>query len=129
VIPLAVGLNLSLAQSSFSSIYKGYNYVSYYNGAFENADSLPTLVGTGANSVAIVIQFGIDVTNSIAYADPNYTEDDRGAGMIKEAVGDGLSVMVRPLIDFLDPAKIGTYHLGDWRAYYNPTDAAAFFAS
>jgi FG-GAP-like repeat/GTA TIM-barrel-like domain len=37
--------------------------------------------------------------------------------------------MVRPLIDFLDPAKIGSYSVGDWRSFYNPTDPAAFFAS
>jgi hypothetical protein len=37
--------------------------------------------------------------------------------------------MVRPLIDFLDPAKIGTYSVGDWRSFYNPTNRAAFFAS
>jgi hypothetical protein len=109
---------------------KGFNYVSYYNGGYANADSLPTLAGTGANAVALAFEYGIDVQNSAVYADPNYTESQSViAATIAEARSHGLSVMVRPLIDFLDPSKIGTYSVGDWRSTYNPTDAAAFFAS
>src|SRR5262249_927011 len=48
---------------------------------------------------------------------------------ITEAVNLGLSVMVKPLIDFLDPAKIGSNNVGDWRAYFNPANPSAFFAS
>ena len=68
--------------------------------------------------------------NSTVYADANYTDSLTAlAATITEAKGHGLSVMVRPLIDFLDPAKIGTYSVGDWRSFYNPTNPAAFFAS
>jgi Divergent InlB B-repeat domain len=109
---------------------KGFNYVSYYNGGYANADSLPALVGTGANAVALSFEYGIDVQNSAVYADPNYTESQSViAATIAEAKSRGLSVMVRPLLDFLDPAKIGSYSVGDWRSTYNPTDVAAFFAS
>ena len=131
----ALGVSQLAAQTPSSATpqslaYKGFNYVSYYNGAYENADSLPALVATGANTVALDIEYGIDVVNSAVYADANYTDSLTAlAATITEAKGDGLTVMVRPLIDFLDPAKIGSYSVGDWRSLYNPTDAAAFFAS
>jgi hypothetical protein len=113
-----------------SFAYKGFNYVSYYNGAYENADSLPALVTTGANAVALDTEYGIDVVNSTVYVDATYTDSLTAvAATIAEAKGHGLAVMVRPLIDFLDPAKIGTYSVGDWRSFYNPADPAAFFAS
>jgi hypothetical protein len=109
---------------------KGFNYVSYYNGGYANADSLPALTGTGANAVALAFEYGIDVQNSAVYADPNYTESQSViAATIAEAKSRGLSIMVRPLIDFLDPSKIGSYSVGDWRSTYNPTNVAAFFAS
>jgi hypothetical protein len=109
---------------------KGFNYVSYYNGGYVNADSLSAMIGTGSNSVALAFEYGIDVQNSAVYADAAYTDSMAViAATIVEAKGHGLSVMVRPMIDFLDPAKIGTYHVGDWRSFYNPTDPAAFFAS
>ncbi len=48
----------------------------------------------------------------------------------------GLSVTVRPLIDFVNPSDLtGTpYTLGEWRSYFNPgaagsASANAFFAS
>ena len=110
--------------------FKGFNYVSYYNGGYFNADSLPALAGTGANAVALSFEYGIDVKNSAVYADANYTDSQSViAATIAEANSRGLSVMVRPLLDFLDPAKIGSYGVGDWRSTYNPTNAAAFFAS
>lgn len=110
--------------------FKGFNYVSYYNGGYANADSLPALAGTGANAVALAFEYGIDVKNSAVYADANYTESQSViAATIAEANSRGFSVMVRPLIDFLDPAKIGSYSVGDWRSTYNPSNAAAFFAS
>ena len=110
--------------------FKGFNYVSYYNGGYANANSLPALVGTGANAVALAFEYGIDVKNSAVYADANYTDSSATiAATIAEANSHGLKVMVRPLIDFLDPTKIGSYGVGDWRSTYNPTNAAAFFAS
>jgi hypothetical protein len=132
-VATALGVGRSAAQTPApapSLTYKGFNYVSYYNGAYENADSLPALVATGANAVALDIEYGIDVVNSAVYADANYTDSLTAlAATIIEAKGRGLAVMVRPLIDFLDPAKIGTYSVGDWRSFYNPTNPAAFFAS
>ena len=115
---------------AFSLQFKGFNYTSYYNGAYENADSFPALVTTGANTVALNIEYGIDVNDSTVYSDSSYTDSLTALGnTIKEATADGLSVMVRPLIDFLQPSLIGSYSVGDWRSYYNPTDPAAFFAS
>ncbi len=135
-IAVAAGLHCSPAEaqtrsrSSLSLTYRGFNYVSYYNGAYENADSLPALVGAGANAAALTLDYGIDVQNSSVYADATYTDSLTAlAATITEASSRGLSVMVRPLIDFLDPAKIGSYSVGDWRSFYNPTDAAAFFVS
>jgi FG-GAP-like repeat len=131
----ALGVSQLAAQTPSSAVppsfsYKGFNYVSYYNGAYENADSLPALVATGANAVALDIEYGIDVVNSAVYADTSYTDSLTAlAATITEAKGHGLTVMVRPLIDFLNPAKIGTYSVGDWRSFYNPTNPAAFFAS
>jgi hypothetical protein len=123
------GAKPALAQINSLS-FKGFNYVSYYNGGYANADSLPALAGTGANAAALAFEYGIDVQNSAVYADANYTESQSViAATIAEANSHGLSVMVRPLIDFLDPAKIGTYGVGDWRSTYNPANAAAFFAS
>jgi hypothetical protein len=110
--------------------FKGFNYVSYYNGGYENADSLPALVQTGSNAAALASEYGINVNNSTVYSDANYTDSLAAIGStIAEAVQDGLSVMVRPLIDFLDPSKIGSNQVGDWRSYYNPANVAAFFAS
>jgi len=121
--------NPALAQINSLS-FKGFNYVSYYNGGYANADSLPALAGSGANAAALSFEYGIDVQNSAIYADANYTESQSViAATIAEAKGRGLSVMVRPLIDFLDPGKIGSYSVGAWRSTYNPTNAAAFFAS
>jgi hypothetical protein len=128
---VAVIANAMPAAAQINSLRaKGFNYVSYYNGGYANADSLPALVGTGANAAALSFEYGIDVQNSAVYADANYTESQSViAATIVEAKNRGLSVMVRPLLDFLDPSKIGSYSVGDWRSTYNPTDTAAFFAS
>ena len=116
--------------SSFSLQYKGFDYVAFYNGAYEDADSLPGLVQTGANSIEATLDYGIDVTTSQVVADPNYTDSLTALGnTIKQAEGLGLSVMVRPLIDFLNPSEIAPYSVGDWRQYYQPTNVATFFAS
>lgn len=130
-ISVAAGLTASAAKADVLNLtYRGFNYVSYYNGAYENADSLPALVGTGANAAALTLEYGIDVQHSDVYADPAYTDSLTALGnTIAEARADGLTVMVRPLIDFLDPSKIAPYSVGEWRSLYNPTDPAAFFAS
>jgi hypothetical protein len=123
------GAKPALAQINSLS-FKGFNYVSYYNGGYANADSLPALAGTGANAVTLAFEYGIDVKNSAVYADANYTESQSViAATIAEANSRGFSVMIRPLLDFLDPSKIGSYSVGDWRSTYNPANAAAFFAS
>jgi hypothetical protein len=94
----------ALAQINSLS-FKGFNYVSYYNGGYQNADSLPALIGTGTNAVALTFEYGIDVKNSAVYADANYTDSSTAiAATIAEANSHGLSVMVRPLLDFLDPS-------------------------
>ena len=116
---------------------QGFAYVDYYNGGYENADSLSSLVTTGANAIETTFEYGIDPKTDTVYADSNYTDSLTAIGStIKEAVGDGLSVMVRPLIDFLNAADLtGTpYSVGEWRTYYNPgaagtTAANGFFAS
>ncbi len=115
---------------TFSLQYKGFDYVAFYNGAYENSDSLPSLAQTSANSIEATLDYGIDVATSQVVADPNYTDSLAALGnTIAQAESLGLSVMVRPLIDFLDPTVIAPYSVGDWRQNYQPTNVAAFFAS
>jgi autotransporter passenger strand-loop-strand repeat protein len=121
VIAESAGLNLT---------FKGFNYTGDVNGTYETYNSLPTLVSTGANAAALVLDYGINVNTSTVYVDGNYTDSLTALGnTISAAVKNGLSVMVRPLIDFLNPAVIGTYSTAEWRTYYNPKNVAAFFAS
>jgi len=109
--------------------YKGFNYPAFYNGAYAKASTLASLAATGANSVALVDRYSIDVNTSTVVADPNYTNNLTSLGdTIKQAVADGLQVMVRPLIDFLN-SSIDDGMTGKYRSYYNPTNPAAFFAS
>src|SRR5580658_2063701 len=130
LLAMATGVAKPALAQINSLSFKGFNYVSYYNGGYANADSLPALAGTGTNAVALAFEYGIDVNNSAVYADANYTESQSViAATIAEANSRGMSVMVRPLLDFLDPTKIGSYSVGDWRSTYNPTNVAAFFAS
>jgi hypothetical protein len=130
LLAMATGVAKPALAQINSLSFKGFNYVSYYNGGYANADSLPALAGTGTNAVVLAFEYGIDVKNSAVYADANYTESQSViAATIAEANSRGFSVMVRPLLDFLDPTKIGSYSVGDWRSTYNPTNAAAFFAS
>jgi hypothetical protein len=118
------------AASAFSLQYKGFDYVAFFNGAYEDSDSLPSLVQTGANSIEATLDYGIDVATSQVVADPNYTDSLAALGnTIAQAESLGLSVMVRPLIDFLNPAEIAPYSVGEWRQDYQPTNVAAFFAS
>jgi len=114
----------------FSLKYKGFDYVAFYNGAYENSSSLPSLLSTGANSIEATLDYGIDAATSQVVADPNYTDSLAALGTtIAQAESLGLSVMVRPLIDFLNPAESAPYSVGDWRQDYVPTNTAAFFAS
>jgi len=78
--------------------FRGFDYVSYYNGAYENDDSLPALVATGANAIEeTTLDWGIDPLNNTVYADRNYTDAlSAEATVIKQAVGLGLQVMVKP---------------------------------
>ena len=120
----------SHSASDFSLQYKGFDYVAFYNGAYENSVSLPSLVQTGANSIETTLDFGINAQTSQVVADPNYTDSLNALGAtIAQAESLGLTVMVRPLIDFLNPAEIGPYSVGEWRQDYQPTNVAAFFAS
>jgi hypothetical protein len=116
--------------SQFYLQYRGFDYVAFYNGAYENADSLPTLVTTGANSIEATLDYGIDAQTSQVVADPNYTDSVTALGAtIAQAETLGLSVMVRPLIDFLNPSESAPYSVGEWRQDYHPSNVAAFFAS
>ena len=120
----------SASGSDFSLQYKGFDYVAFYNGAYENSDSLPSLVQTGANSIETTLDYGINAQTSQVVADPNYTDSLSALGAtIAQAEGLGLSVMVRPLIDFLNPTESAPYSVGEWRQDYQPTDVATFFAS
>ena len=122
LLAMATGVAKPALAQINSLSFKGFNYVSYYKGGYVNANSLPALAGTGTNAVALAFEYGIDVKNSAVYADANYTESQSViAATIAEANSQGMSVMVRPLIDFLDPTKIGSYSVGDWRSTYNPT--------
>ena len=110
--------------------YKGFDYVAFFNGAYEDSDSLPQLAQTGADSIEATLDYGIDVNTSQVVADPNYTDSLAALGStIAQAEQLGLTVMVRPLIDFLDPSEIGGYSVGEWRQDYEPSNVATFFAS
>jgi hypothetical protein len=129
---IACGLSPSRAgadSGQFALSFKGFNYVSYCNGAFEAFDSLPTLASVGPNAVAVTVEYGIDVNDSTVVVDSNYTDVNGFGPTIAQAKSLGLSVMARPLIDFLDPAIIGSYSVAEYRSYYNPTDVAKFFKS
>ncbi len=120
----------SLSASNFSLQYKGFDYVAFYNAAYENSDSLPSLAQTGANSIEATLDYGINARTSQVVADPNYTDSLSALGAtIAQAEHLGLSVMVRPLIDFLNPTELAPYTVGEWRQDYHPTNVAAFFAS
>jgi serralysin len=110
--------------------YKGFDYVAFFNGAYEDNNSLATLSQTGANSIEATLDYGIDVNTSQVVADPDYTDSLSALGdTIAQAEQRGLSVMVRPLIDFLNQSEIGSYSVGEFRQDYQPANVAAFFAS
>jgi autotransporter passenger strand-loop-strand repeat protein len=125
--------------------YAGFNYVADVDGSYASANSLPAMISdTDSNSVALTVDYGIDAATSTVYA--NYTSGGITGNTetladltaeIKSAEAKGLTVTVRPLIDFLPtatPAMLksptGTqYSNPEWRAYYNPANVATFFAS
>ena len=115
--------------------YRGFDYTSYYNGNFTNADSLTALVATGANAVETTLDWGINTSTNTVYADSSYTDPlTAEAAVIREAVSKGLTVMVKPHIDFLNAGNDPGYSVGEWRTYYNPgaagsAGANSFFAS
>ena len=125
--------------------YAGFNYVADVDGSYADANSLAAMISSAnANAVALTDDYGIDPATSTIYADysANGTTGNTETianltATIKAAEADGLSVMVRPLVDFTTdatPAMLkssdGTqYANGDWRAYYVPTNVTAFFNS
>ena len=129
--------------SSSAPPFHGGYYVADIYGSFAAASSLASLTPAGVNAVALTADFGIDAANSTVYQNDvagGYTESDTNvAATMDSAVGLGLSVMIRPLIDFLPsnfdtaPGQTnplnGSYSAGEFRSYYNPTNAADFFAS
>ncbi len=133
------------APAELSLVEKGVNYVGDIYGSFTDADSLSSLPAIGDNAVAVTADFGIDAVDNIVYdndVDGGYTESDADiAATVKEAVQtDGLSVMVRPLLDFLpgnndtDNPLNGGYYSSEFRSYYYPgaagsAGANSFFAS
>ena len=125
--------------------YAGFNYVADIDGSYASADSLSTMIAdTASNSVALTDDYGIDAATSSVYADYD-TETTTGntetlanlTATITEAEKDGLSVLVRPLVDFTADASTATltgsdnnvYYDTEWRAYYNPTNVSDFFSS
>jgi VCBS repeat-containing protein len=96
--------------------YKGFNYVDYYNGEYAN-NTLSTLATTGANSVALTPDYGIEIANSIVYAGGATTDTQANlTTTIKNATSDTLTSFVRPLVDFLYP-QLSPTHPGN---YYVP---------
>src|SRR5271170_895182 len=110
---------------SLDLIYKGFDYTSFYAGDWSDDDSLLSLEQTGGNAIATTLSFGINPQDDVIYADSRYTDLSGEATAIQEGVAAGLSVMVRPLVDFLSTADyaLTPYEAGDWRGYFNPGPA------
>ena len=131
------GKRLGVKAMTLSLLEKGFDYVDYLNGGYGNANSLAALVTTGANSIEASIEYGIDPQTNTVYADPVFTDNLAAYGAtIARAVSMGLSVTVRPLIDFVNPTYLAgtSYSFGEWRSYFNPGPAGSagandFFAS
>jgi hypothetical protein len=92
------------AMPNLTLAYRGYNYVDFYNGEYAsgNLNSLNSVAATGAHSVALTPDFGIDVAQSSIYAGGITTDtvaDQQAA--IAAATQQGMTSFVRPLIDFL----------------------------
>jgi hypothetical protein len=128
--------------SGLHLIFKGFNYVADIYGSFaesnENgAAQFNGIKADNANAVAVTIDWGIDAENNTVYDDTGstsgFTESDANWGTtVADAESAGLSVLVRPLIDFLpkdyedDPnPKNGAYYNGAFRNDYNPGTAGS----
>jgi hypothetical protein len=125
--------------------FAGFNYVADIDGSYASANSLASMISdTASNSVALTDDYGIDPSNNTIYADyttatttGNTETITNLTNTIKAAEKDGLTVMVRPLVDFTVDATPATlkssdgtqYADGDWRAYYKPTNTTTFFNS
>jgi len=81
--------------------YKGFNYVDFYNNEYSDNNSLPAVAATGANSVALTPDWGIDVAESSIYAGGITTDTTNLGTAITDANTNGMTAFVRPLIDFL----------------------------
>jgi hypothetical protein len=127
------------SQTGETLTIKAVSYGAYSYGSYAAADSLPSVAALGANAVAEGSDFGIDAQNSTVYANAvsgGATESDAD---VAEAMGEatklGLSVMLKPTIDFLSGASgqsnpmNGNYPAGTPRTLYNPTSVSSFFAS
>ncbi|WP_158743596.1 Hint domain-containing protein [Acidisphaera sp. L21] len=112
--------------------YAGFNYPAFYNGGYENGDALSDLQATGSNSAALEDEYGINTTTGQIVTDANFTDSIASLGStITEAKADNQQVMVRPLIDLLDPSIDGGM-TGDFRGYFyptTPTQVNNFFSS
>jgi len=106
--------------------YKGFNYVDYYNGEYSDNDTLSDVEATGANSVALTPDWGIDLATSTIYAGGATTDSLADlTTAIDEANADGMTSFVRPLIDFLYPQESktypGNYYVPDSDSASNPS--------
>jgi hypothetical protein len=113
---------------SLTLTYYGYNYVDYYNGEYANNDTLPEVAATGANSVALTPDFGIDVASSTIYAGGDTTDTVADlTTAIDEASENGMTAFVRPLVDILYPQASakdpGTYYVPDSFYAYGYADS------
>jgi hypothetical protein len=103
---------------------QGYNFTGYGTDVFgtgTSANELKLLANSGVNSVAIVPNYYMDTINSSSvFADEITPTDADVIAGIKAAQAAGLDVLLKPHVDPLD---------GIWRAYLDPADPAAWFAS
>jgi hypothetical protein len=130
-----------MAGNGYDPLYEGFNYVADIQGSYgdvngEGTSQFDGVLADNANAVALTVDYGIDAANNTIYAN-DYTETDANiANTMTFAVQAGLSVLFRPLIDFL-PNSHGYnagYYDDEFRNDYNPgnassTGAANFFVS
>jgi hypothetical protein len=130
-----------MAGNGYDPLYQGFNYVADIQGSYgdvngEGKSQFNGVRADNANAVALTVDYGIDAANNTVYAN-DYTETNANiANTMTYAVQSGLSVLFRPLIDFLpnsDGYNAG-YYDDEFRNDYNPgnagsTGAANFFAS
>ncbi|MGC2414835.1 MAG: AIDA repeat-containing protein, partial [Stellaceae bacterium] len=114
------------AASGLSLLYKGFNYVDYYNQEYSDNNTLPAVAGTGANGAALTPDWGIDVAESSIYAGGETTDTTNLGTAIREANQNGMTAFVRPLIDFLYNQKSTNgpinFNPGDYYVPPGPVD-------